>query len=395
MTETIRTADNVWLEIESKCLEHMRATPPMPISTYGGVENYITNVSDRWIERHSTSPRAVREHSRTPKADVVKIWESLVRRGHTEGVRASYYFSFALIHRLIDGVSAKGAAQLYFSDRERAMEMYQPARGPVLSVRERLLGDLLSVQTRRHGGQRWLHKPLLLLLALGRCAHKEGRMIPFSETEEELTELLHVYDPSGSSAAEPFWRLQSDGDLWVLEGEGLDALRAVGGVPTAAELRSHRVRGGLSKLYYDVLIADKGLIAEAVGNVITTFFPDVMWEAIDDQFGFSREIGRDTTPVTGGWRQKDVFPLIARTIRNLYQETHDWITREAIQNRLLLDAEAKPHIEESAERLHWQPVAVAANMVDWWSARYRSGSNGFASEFDRTALGGKAAYRPK
>lgn len=401
MTEGVRTADDVWREIQSKCRQHMEAQPPKPILTYEDVENFITGVGDSWIERHSTSRRAVRENSRTPKSDVVKIWDSLVRNGHTDDVRTSYYYSFALVHRLIDGVSANGASHLYFSDRDKAMQTFEPTAAPALSVREQFLADLRSVQTgwrtaegsteavepetaaegpedavaisgkgiddtiaagvalvntwwdasaqarvdhpepgpernlafkeghalwdegltalglpvlkalpsgrkaamaeaerrfraflategpARPGRQRWLHKPLLLLVCFGRCAHQEGRMVRFVEIEEELTELLRLYDPPGSSASEPFWRLQYDGSLWVLEGENLDELTASASPPPATRLRDHKVRGGLSKPYYDAVVLDRSLLSEAVTVVITTFLPMALWEPIRDRFGFS------------------------------------------------------------------------------------------------------------
>jgi hypothetical protein len=111
-------------------------------------------------------------------------------------------------------------------------------------------------------------------------------MVRYAEIEEELTELLHLYDPPGSSASEPFWRLQYDGSLWVLEGEELDQLRASASPPTATRLRDHHVSGGLSKPYYDAVVLDRSLLLEGVNVVITTFLPAAKWEQIRDHFGF-------------------------------------------------------------------------------------------------------------
>ena len=77
-------------------------------------------------------------------------------------------------------------------------------------------------------GQRLPHKPLLVLLALGRWANGDHGPIPFAGVEKKLSALIQTYGPKGAgNPQEPFWRLRRDG-VWELGGtEHLAAPNAV------------------------------------------------------------------------------------------------------------------------------------------------------------------------
>jgi len=49
------------------------------------------------------------------------------------------------------------------------------------------------------GGQRAVHKPLLILLALGRLARGEAPMVQFSEIDGPLMNLLAQFGPPGAA----------------------------------------------------------------------------------------------------------------------------------------------------------------------------------------------------
>jgi hypothetical protein len=123
---SLRTAEDVWLEILYKCVEHLRTK--QPIFTYTGVPNYITAVDKDggWIERHSESPRTRRATDRVHKTDVVRIWNALSATGRTENVPVKRYFAYALLARLIKGVAwGDAAGSLYFSDASLAMTPFR------------------------------------------------------------------------------------------------------------------------------------------------------------------------------------------------------------------------------------------------------------------------------
>ena len=76
----------------------------------------------------------------------------------------------------------------------------------------------VRVQTGQ-GGAPHLHKPLLLLLALGRCWNGEKRMECFSLYDRELRVLFAHFYPYAlehSNTHYPFGRLEGDG-LWEIE----------------------------------------------------------------------------------------------------------------------------------------------------------------------------------
>ncbi len=67
-------------------------------------------------------------------------------------------------------------------------------------------------------GKRMPHKPLLILLMLGRAQRGHLEPVPFPLLREELQDLLARFGPpTPPNALDPFWRLQNDaGKVWVV-----------------------------------------------------------------------------------------------------------------------------------------------------------------------------------
>jgi putative restriction endonuclease len=78
-----------------------------------------------------------------------------------------------------------------------------------------------ELRTWSRRGERAVHKPLLLLVLLGRAAQGRGSVTRFIEIQEQLTALLRDYGrPTKRVHPEyPFWHLQSDfgGKLWSVD----------------------------------------------------------------------------------------------------------------------------------------------------------------------------------
>ena len=108
------------------------------------------------------------------------------------------------------------------------------------------IGKLIGLNVWKQGGKRAPHKPLLLLLAVGKAVRGEERLAPFSEIEKTLSGLLrHFGPPSKAFHPEfPFGRLVTDG-LWEIP--GADSLRRTrSGDLHTTELRTRGITGWLA-----------------------------------------------------------------------------------------------------------------------------------------------------
>ena len=84
-----------------------------------------------------------------------------------------------------------------------------------------MLDRLSELRQHQQDGRRSPHKPLLVLLALGRLATTGSSELPWSEAESKLADLLQDFGPPSKtgraqSAAYPFTRLRADG-VWTLD----------------------------------------------------------------------------------------------------------------------------------------------------------------------------------
>ncbi len=84
---------------------------------------------------------------------------------------------------------------------------------------EQVLQRFSELRQFQRGGHRAPHKPLLILLALGRLARGEERMVEFVEVEKPLKQLIEEFGPSVARGAPqyPFWHLHTDrdGGIWI------------------------------------------------------------------------------------------------------------------------------------------------------------------------------------
>lgn len=102
-------------------------------------------------------------------------------------------------------------------------------------------------------GYRSPGKPLLVLLAIGKCLRGEPRLIEYHKIEKDLKNLLIVYGrPQRAQHPEmPFWRLQKD-KIWEIPcSNNLDVHRS--GDVSAKRLRDEKYAGGFNKDCYNAL----------------------------------------------------------------------------------------------------------------------------------------------
>jgi hypothetical protein len=132
-----------------------------------------------------------------------------------------------------------------------------------------------NIRTYSEGGQRSLHKPLLLLFALGYCYLGRERMISFSVIDEALIRLFDKFYPAASERANthyPFGRLEFDG-IWELEQSATLSRTSVGHLFKSELLEKH-IHAGLSLEIHEALSSDKNRLTNIASQLLHRYFPE-------------------------------------------------------------------------------------------------------------------------
>lgn len=140
---------------------------------------------------------------------------------------------------------------------------------------------LAALRTWTRGGQRAVHKPLLLLYALRRIQVGSGRLLPFIEVERDVKPLLERFGPPRSAyhIEYPFWRLQNDG-IWEVVSDVPLRSRARNSDPPRSELLANGAKGGFKAELFAVLRDDRGLANELFGALLKANFANESHPAI-------------------------------------------------------------------------------------------------------------------
>jgi putative restriction endonuclease len=133
------------------------------------------------------------------------------------------------------------------------------------------LDQLSSLRQHQRDGRRSPHKPLLVLLALGRLAANGTSALTWTEAEDQLAALLEEFGPTSTagraqSAAYPFTRLRADA-VWTLDQD----------VPmdNVGPLR-HGVTGRLEASLEKTLKDQPELLDEAARTLVESHFPSTV-----------------------------------------------------------------------------------------------------------------------
>lgn len=134
--------------------------------------------------------------------------------------------------------------------------------------REQVLQAFDRIRVWQQGDKRAVHKPLLVLLELGRIARGEQGQVDFNVIEPRMASLLEEFGRSGSAAARhyPFWHLRTDG-IWQLNGPATILDRPPGATPTLAELRQNHVSGGFDPEIGAALNSQPDLVPEIARRI--------------------------------------------------------------------------------------------------------------------------------
>lgn len=136
----------------------------------------------------------------------------------------------------------------------------------------KVVARLASLRQHQRRGQRSPHKPLLVLLALGRLAGTGSSELPWSEAETKLAGLITEFGPPSrtgraQSAAYPFTRLRAD-RVWVLDRDVQMDL--------VGPLASGHVTGQFEASVESALLAHPALILAAARDLVMSNFPDTV-----------------------------------------------------------------------------------------------------------------------
>ena len=165
--------------------------------------------------------------------------------------------------------------------------------------RRDFLARIRRLNVWRAGGQRAPHKPLLLLLALGRLQRGADRLALFEEIEGPLTDLLRRFGPPRKveHPEYPFGRLRKDG-LWEVPGDETLPQSHSGDFHKGPLKRQH-VQGGLPRALHELLLGDPDLVSSAAQLLLQGHFPESLHDDIRDATGVQAEwMVRETAPLT-------------------------------------------------------------------------------------------------
>jgi putative restriction endonuclease len=185
--------------------------------------------------------------------------------------------------------------------------------GGMSGSREDVLARLGTLRLHQRDGRRSPHKPLLVLLALGRLAARGSSALPWNEAQEQLGNLIAEFGPASQtsraqSAEYPFTRLRSDG-IWVLDRDV--PMDNIG--PLAAE----PVTGRFTPAVETVLAADPDLVASAARALVDSHFPDTVAPDVLGAVGLDPDMvlrAADTVPDPSGATRRRRDPNWRETI---------------------------------------------------------------------------------
>ncbi|WP_349256583.1 phosphorothioated DNA-binding restriction endonuclease [Actinophytocola sp.] len=165
---------------------------------------------------------------------------------------------------------------------------------------EDVLARLATLRQHQSQGKRSPHKPLLVLLALGRLVNTGSSALPWPVAVTSLADLIQDYGPPSSapraqSAAYPFTRLRTDG-VWILDHDvPMDRVRP---------LADHQVVGRLEPAVEQAL-RDPAVALAVARQLVEAEFPPTVAPDVLAAVGLDPEAILTTAPPAPLSRRRD------------------------------------------------------------------------------------------
>ena len=172
-------------------------------------------------------------------------------------------------------------------------------------TREDIIEKFQDLNEWRRRDERAVHKPILILYAIGKLRRKndsEYRLTSYREIEKTLPDLLKEFGPwrKRYNPADPFWRLQKNG-IW--EVINANRIRAPKDNAYITDLREHEASGGFPKEIAEKLQSDFGLTFEIIGRLLASHFPFSYHEDILQAVGIELSFGIPSQPRDPNFRK--------------------------------------------------------------------------------------------
>lgn len=152
-----------------------------------------------------------------------------------------------------------------------------------------ILSKVQKINVNFRNGRRSPHKPLLLLLAIGRQINGHERYSTFEEIEGDLNGLIRRFGlpDSRQNAYHPFWHLRNDEGLWQIDRPELVRVSSSGDA-YKSDLRKYDIRGGLDKNVARVLKTSPSLVWQVVQSLLNDYIPDSLHGEVMRAVGLER-----------------------------------------------------------------------------------------------------------
>ena len=151
--------------------------------------------------------------------------------------------------------------------------------------RESIIQKFETLNISKQDGARAPHKPLLVIHAIGELMRGKDRLLPYSEIDKTLGELLSEFGTwrSRQNTHYPFWRLQNDG-IWEVS-DADKVRRTDSGDAFKSDLINFDVRGGFTEEVASQLKTDANLASEIIWKLLDLHFTEGLLKPILNSTG--------------------------------------------------------------------------------------------------------------
>ena len=146
--------------------------------------------------------------------------------------------------------------------------------------RAEIIQSFKQLRVWRNADERAPHKPLLVLYAIGKLLREGNRLLPYSEIDDNLGNLLREFGPrqANHGTQYPFWRLQNDGVWEISDADNIG--QTASGDALKSDLVHYDVSGGFPEDIAHQLQNDSTLSFDIIQSLLDAHFPSSLHEDI-------------------------------------------------------------------------------------------------------------------